>query len=75
MKSYDYEQDFHFHHKMKCKVADKTLEQCFLMEFKATCKNSAEFELKQRKQNKKRCEMHLGWLYSEPASIEGLNNL
>ena len=34
---------------MKCKREDITLEQSFLKEFKATCKNSSESELKQRK--------------------------
>ena len=33
----------------KCKAADKTLEQCFLKEFKATCKKSGESEIKQQK--------------------------
>ena len=33
-----------------CKAVDKRLEQCFLKEFKATCKkNSGESELKQHK--------------------------
>ena len=32
---------------MKRKAADKTLEQCFPKEFKATCKTSSESELKQ----------------------------
>ena len=32
----------------KCKTADKTLEQYFLHEFKATCKNASEAELKQQ---------------------------
>ena len=32
-----------------CKAADKTLEQRFLEKFKATYKNSGEFELKQQK--------------------------
>ena len=34
-------------------AADKTLEQCFLKEFKASCKNSDESELKQKKQSEK----------------------
>lgn len=39
-----------FHHKMKSKAADKTPQQCFLNELKATCKNSNAFvELKQQK--------------------------
>ena len=33
----------------KHKAADKTLEQCFLKEIKATCKNSGDSELKQQK--------------------------
>ena len=33
----------------KRKAADKALEQCFLKEFKAMCKNSDESELKQKK--------------------------
>ena len=33
----------------KSKPADKTLEQRFLKEFKATCKNFGEVELKQQK--------------------------
>ena len=33
IKSHDYGQDFHFHHKMKYDSADKTLEQRFLKEF------------------------------------------
>ena len=49
IKSYDYEQDFHLYHITKPKAADKTLEQCFLKKFKATCKNSGECELKQEK--------------------------
>ena len=32
---------------MKCKAVDKTLEQCLLKEFKATCKNFGDSELKQ----------------------------
>ena len=47
-KIYDYEQDFSFSHKMKRKASDKTLEQHFLKEFKATCKNCSEPELKQQ---------------------------
>ena len=51
MQTCDYEQDFHFYHKMKCKTADKTLEQHFLKEFKATCKNpgNPELHVKQQK--------------------------
>ena len=47
--NYDYGQDVRFHHKTKCEAADKILEQRFLKEFKATCKNSGESELKQQK--------------------------
>lgn len=36
VKTYDYRQDFHFHHKTKHKAVGKTLEQRFLREFKAT---------------------------------------
>ena len=32
----------------KHKAADKILEQCFLKEIKATCKNSGESEQKQK---------------------------
>ena len=49
IKSHDYGQDFHFYHKTKCNSVDKTLEQRFLKELKATCKNSVESELKQQK--------------------------
>ena len=39
-----------FYHKTKRKPADKTLEQHFLKEFKATCKNHhGDSELKQQK--------------------------
>ena len=31
---------------MKSKATDKTSDQCFLKDFKATCKNSGESELK-----------------------------
>ena len=41
-------QDFHFYHKMKRKAVDKTLEQCFLKELKATYNNSGESELKHK---------------------------
>ena len=61
-KTYDYGQEFHFYHKTKWKAADKTLEQHFLKEFKATCKNSDESELKQQEWSK----MHIGWLHSQP---------
>ena len=44
IKACDHRQDFHFYHKTKCKAADKTLEQYFLKEFKASCKNSGESE-------------------------------
>ena len=37
------------HLQTKQKAMDKTLEQCILKEFKATCKNSCESELKQQK--------------------------
>ena len=50
IKTYDYGQDFCFHHKTKHKTVDTTLEQHFLKEFKATCKNSGESELKQQKE-------------------------
>ena len=44
---YDYGQDFSFYHKTEHKVADKTLEQQFLEEFKAKCNlTSSESELK-----------------------------
>ena len=36
IKTYDYGQDFHFYRKTRRKAADKTLEQHFLKEFKAT---------------------------------------
>ena len=36
---------------LKHKAVDKTLEQCFLKEFKATCKTSGESELKQQQKN------------------------
>ena len=49
----DYGQDFCFYHKTKRKATDKTLEQHFLKEFKATCKNTSESELKQQKGNLK----------------------
>ena len=49
IKKHDYGHDFRFYHKtFKRKVADKTLQQRFLKEFKATCKNSIESELKQK---------------------------
>ena len=44
---------------MKCKVANKTLQQRFSKEFKATCKNSGKSELKQQK-NDLKCD--IGWL-------------
>ena len=44
--AYDYGGDFRFYHKLKRKAADKTLEQRFLEEFKAMCKNSGKCELK-----------------------------
>ena len=47
IKTFDYEEDFHFYHKTKRKAADKNLEQSLLKEFKATCKNTIESELKQ----------------------------
>ena len=55
-------QDFHFYPEMECRAADKTLEQYFLKEFKAACKNSGEFELKQQNGS----DMHLGRLCSQP---------
>ena len=48
-RNYDYGQNFPFYHKTKCKAADKTLEQSFLKEFKATGKKSGESEPKQQK--------------------------
>ena len=47
--NYNYGQDFRFNHETKPKAVDKTLQQRFLKEFKATCKNSGESELKQQK--------------------------
>ena len=41
-KTYDNGKDFRFYHKTKHKVADKTLGQRFLKEFKITCKNYGE---------------------------------
>ena len=49
IKTYDCGQDFRFYQKTMCKGADKTSEQRFLKEFKATSKNSGECELKQTK--------------------------
>ena len=43
---------------MKHKTADKALEQHFLKEFKATCKNSSESELKQQNEIRHRLVMH-----------------
>ena len=51
IKTCDYRQDFRFYHKTKCKETGKTLGQLFLKEFKATCKNSGESELKQQQAN------------------------
>ena len=48
----------------KCKAADKTLEQYFLKEFKATCKKAGETEL---------TEIHLGQLSSEPFNCHSLS--
>ena len=49
IKTYDYGKISVFiDHKTKRKAADKTLEQHFLKEFKATGKNYREFELKQQ---------------------------
>ena len=42
IKTYGYGKDFHFHHRMKHKAMDKTLELQFLKEFKATCKTFGE---------------------------------
>ena len=44
---------------MKHKARDKTLEQCFLKEFKATCKNSGKSELKNKKKqhSKSHCRL------------------
>ena len=41
--------DHRFLLQTKRKAADKALEQCFLKEFKAMCKNSDESELNQKK--------------------------
>ena len=49
IKTYDYEQDFHFYHKTNHKAVEKTSEHHFLKEFKATCKDSGESELRQQK--------------------------
>ena len=49
VKTYDCGQDVCFYHKMNCKAADKTLEQRFLKELKAACKNPGESELKEQK--------------------------
>ena len=38
-----------FYCKRSANAEDKSLEQCFLKEFKATCKNSCESKLKQQK--------------------------
>ena len=46
----------------KCRAADKSLEQCFLKEFIAACKNSGEFELKPATKLKG----HLGQSCSQP---------
>ena len=46
IKTNDYGQDFRLYLKTKRNAADKTLGQRFLKEFKATCKNSSESELK-----------------------------
>ena len=40
IKTNDYEQDFLFYQRTKGKAVDKTLNQCFLKELKATCKIS-----------------------------------
>ena len=60
----------------KRKQADKTLEQRFLKEFKATCKNSVESELKQQQQqqqqnNLKWSVMH--WAFQETLLQNGGN--
>ena len=46
-----------FYHKTKCKAPDKTLEQGFLKEFKASRKNSGNPELKTTKSD---LRSHLG---------------
>ena len=48
----------------KRKTADKTLKQCFLKEFKATCKSSSESELNNRKQSEMKCYLLIGQLCS-----------
>ena len=48
---------------MKRKAVDKTLEQHFLKEMKATCQNSFESELKQQQKNLKCGIHHVGQLH------------
>ena len=52
---------------------DKTWEQHFLKEFKATCKNSSESELKQQKSNLN-CDIqvHVVQLYNDPFNYNKL---
>ena len=50
----------HYHNfllRMKRKAADKSMEQRYLKEFKATCKTSGESELKQQKEMVQRSVM------------------
>ena len=54
-------------HKTKRKAADKTLEQRFLKEFKAICKNSSESELKQQKDSDLKCNN--GRLANKPFNL------
>ena len=59
--------------KMKCKEADNTLEQCFLEEFKATCKNPSESEI--NKTTKRQSEMHQGQFRPEPFNLKHLQSI
>ena len=51
--------------KTKREAADKTSEQGFLREFKATCKKLVNLSYNDKKQS----QMHLGWLCSQPFKL------